>query len=244
MDSKIDVIEDYWSRRAEGFSTDVNRSIRNNRTDLKYAEILGRHLPKISNPNCLDLGCGPGLFSMLLGCMGYRVTAMDISLDMLRKAKQNCEFNGIYDNVYIKGNIEELPFEDETFDYIVSKSVVWNLEDPERAYSEWVRVLKPAGKLMICDGNYYLKFHDDKYKKYREANPHEQDYYGVDASVIDDIARDLPLSKVLRPGWDVNTLLTLGIENVVIEAQNDYFTDEVTGEEECVITSFVIAAEK
>ena len=47
---------------------------------------------------------------------------------------------------------------DNTFDMIVSRNVTWNLEHPDRAYYEWMRVLKPGGVLLNFDANWYHHF--------------------------------------------------------------------------------------
>ena len=48
-----------------------------------------------------------------------------------------------------------LRFADNTFDMIVSRNVTWNLEHPDRAYYEWMRVLKPGGVLLNFDASWY-----------------------------------------------------------------------------------------
>ncbi len=45
-----------------------------------------------------------------------------------------------------------MEFPDETFDLVISRNLIWNLDDPKAAYREWLRVLKPERKLMIFDG--------------------------------------------------------------------------------------------
>ena len=47
---------------------------------------------------------------------------------------------------------EDLPFKDNTFDVIVSRNLLWTLPDPEKALTEWRRVLKPTGTLIVSDG--------------------------------------------------------------------------------------------
>ncbi|NMA82839.1 MAG: class I SAM-dependent methyltransferase [Epulopiscium sp.] len=48
---------------------------------------------------------------------------------------------------------------------IVSRDLVWNLENPDKAYTEWMRVLRPGGHILIFDGNYYLHYYSKDYEK-------------------------------------------------------------------------------
>ena len=46
---------------------------------------------------------------------------------------------------------QKLDFEDNTFDVVISRNLTWNLEHPDVAYREWVRVLKVGGRLLNFD---------------------------------------------------------------------------------------------
>ncbi len=97
----------------------------------------------------LDIGTGPGFFSMILAEAGYHVTAVDYTPGMLEKAAQNAaKFIGKKkENIeFIRMDAQALDFEDESFDVIVSRNLTWNLPHPEMAYKEWLRVLKKGGQ--------------------------------------------------------------------------------------------------
>ena len=49
---------------------------------------------------------------------------------------------------------QNLEFEDDVFDVVISRNLTWNLKDPKRAYEEWCRVLKPGGVMINLDANY------------------------------------------------------------------------------------------
>ena len=65
-----------------------------------------------------------------------------------------------------------IAFADETFDAVVSRNLTWNLEDPEQAYKEWMRVLKKGGILLNYDANWYHHLFDaekrEEYEKDRQ----------------------------------------------------------------------------
>lgn len=64
---------------------------------------------------------------------------------------------------------QHLTFADASFDAVVSRNVLWNLDDPEAAYREICRVLRPRGVLILEDGNMYLYMNDPEYAVWHEA---------------------------------------------------------------------------
>ena len=55
---------------------------------------------------------------------------------------------------------QDLTFEDDTFDVVLSRNLTWNLEHPDRAYAEWLRVLRPGGVLLNFDANWHAHLFD------------------------------------------------------------------------------------
>ena len=76
---------------------------------------------------------------------GYRVTAIDYSEQMIEQAKRRFRQMKI-DAKVMQMDAQNLKFADESFDVVVSRNVIWNLDDPSRAYNEMYRVLRPDGK--------------------------------------------------------------------------------------------------
>jgi demethylmenaquinone methyltransferase / 2-methoxy-6-polyprenyl-1,4-benzoquinol methylase len=94
----------------------------------------------------LDLAAGTGTSSAALSRTGARVVGVDISAGMLDEARAkhpSIEF--------IEASAEKLPFGDDEFDVVTASFGLRNMEHPKAALSEMYRVLKPGGRLVICE---------------------------------------------------------------------------------------------
>ncbi|MBP8959436.1 MAG: arsenite methyltransferase [Bacteroidales bacterium] len=102
----------------------------------------------------LDLGSGAGndcfVVRAIVGENG-KVTGIDFTDAMLVKAIENNKKLGFTNVEFIKGDIEEMPLPDNTFDVVVSNCVLNLVPDKNKAFSEIIRVLKSGGHFCVSD---------------------------------------------------------------------------------------------
>ena len=176
----MEEIKDYWNLRANGFSLAVEEELKTE-VGVRWKKIFQEYIKK-EHANVLDDGTGAGFFPVILSSLGHCVTAIDYSDEMVEQAKKRCADHGLTVKVQ-QMDAQHLQFADESFDAIVSRNVLWNLDDPAEAYREMYRVLKPGGTILVEDGNMYLYLHDKDYAKlhdqYVEKQKKKQKFFGL-----------------------------------------------------------------
>ena len=116
-----------------------------------YAKEVRRHIRDGSS--VLEVAPGPGYLAIELAKLGkYKIIGLDISKDFVEIARRNAE--SAYVNVKFQhGNVVDMPFADNTFDFIVCIAAFKNFKEPLLALNQMHRVLKPSGTTLIIDMN-------------------------------------------------------------------------------------------
>ena len=112
---------------------------------------LGRLRP---GERVLDLGSGAGTDSLVAAQMigpGGRVTGIDMTPEMVAKARAAAAELGVRNVEFLEGEAEQLPFEDASFDVVISNGVIDLIPDKDVVFSELHRVLTPGGRIQVAD---------------------------------------------------------------------------------------------
>ena len=102
----------------------------------------------------VDVGCGPGYLLQVIAMEWpkSKLKGVDISKEMVERAGANFDSLGLGGRAEFKeGSADHLPFEDQTQDFVVSTLSLHHWTDPESAFNEIYRVLKPGGQMLILD---------------------------------------------------------------------------------------------
>jgi len=146
-----DEIHEYWSRRSETFDLAFGHHISPGHEADAWAAPVREELGAGSR-RILELACGTGEVTRLLHDLGHDVTALDFSEAMLAKAR--AKHAGKSCLRFLNADAGQTMEPDNAYDAIVCRHLVWTLTEPASAFADWLRILRPDGKLIVYDGDW------------------------------------------------------------------------------------------
>ncbi len=212
-------LNSYWNHAADEYNQYSSENKQNDPGKVRWQSLFTSAFPKDAT-TVLDVGTGPGNIAMMLAELGYDVTGVDLSSTMLKFARQNAEIRNLSIK-YEQSDAESLPFEDNSFDVVVSRHVLWTTTDPEKVLMEWMRVLKPTGRIVYVDGNWYRSDGTLKRKLWMGLSmflklitefrdPRSEDF-------TEEMKKDLWSVKNVRPQYDLILLEKIGFRDITVK---------------------------
>jgi ubiquinone/menaquinone biosynthesis C-methylase UbiE len=145
-------IQQYWNDRAKTYDSDGISEIQSEKQREAWWSLLQKWIGE-DQLTALDLGCGTGVISLLLAELGHDVLGIDLSSEMLDRARKKARSANLSIE-FSTGDAEELLLLEDTYDLVTARWLIWTLPDPEKAIEEWKRVTRPGGRILLIEGHW------------------------------------------------------------------------------------------
>jgi len=188
-------IREWWDTAEHDYDAIAAHGVHSEEERELWTEVITQLLGSDQQLKILDMGTGTGFLALLLAELGYKVTGADWAASKLEKAKKKMERTGNFVNFVVE-DAENLSFESEQFDAVVSRHLVWTLANPDSAFKEWARVTKPGGKVLT----------DIPSRHSHPGNHH----FG------EEIGKELPFYNGAEPGDVISMFEAAGLVNVSV----------------------------
>lgn len=146
MNDNLDLIKTEFTKQAPLFNTYQE-------TDVKQAfnEKAIEQMRLNGSENILEIAAGTCAFGRMIAPHVAHITELDVTAAMLAVGRQENEKANIYNVDYVIGTAEQLPFENGSFDLVVSRLAFHHFTNTDMVFNEMRRVLKSGGKIVIAD---------------------------------------------------------------------------------------------
>ncbi|MEN2740559.1 bifunctional demethylmenaquinone methyltransferase/2-methoxy-6-polyprenyl-1,4-benzoquinol methylase UbiE [Microbacterium sp. X-17] len=117
--------------------------------DARWRIATTRAVAPVAGERILDLAAGTGTSSVALARSGAEVVAADFSPGMIAEGRRR--HGGIPNVTFVEADATDLPFADAEFDAATISFGLRNVNDPRKALREMLRVVRPGGRLVVCE---------------------------------------------------------------------------------------------
>jgi len=187
----------YWSEHGHAYDAHPVSRLHMETGAEQWRAVWASALP--STPaDVLDIGTGTGQVAIHLWELGHRVTGIDLAEGMLDLARHKAA--GLTRPPDFRtGDAVEPPFDEESFDVITARYLLWTLREPSRALARWLELLKPGGRLAIVDATWFEHGIDNA-----SETPDRDDFYAayrphvVEALTLAEAGEIAPFVDVVR----------------------------------------------
>jgi SAM-dependent methyltransferase len=140
-----------WDAEAATFDDEPHHALEDPTLRSLWWDVLEPVLPG-PPARVVDLGCGTGSVSVLLAEQGHEVVGVDISARMLALARAKARRRGAR-AAFVQGDAAAPPVAEA--DVVLTRHVVWALDDAATALDRWLGLLRPGGRLVLVEGLWF-----------------------------------------------------------------------------------------
>lgn len=140
--------QELWDREAASFDDEPDHGLADPTTRAAWRDLLLDVLPA-APARIADLGCGTGTLTRLLTDEGYAVDGLDLSPEMIKRARAK-----VPQATFVVGDASDPGLEPATYDVVLCRHVLWAMHDPEAAVARWVDLLVPGGRAVLVEGRW------------------------------------------------------------------------------------------
>ncbi len=220
-------VAEYWNQWSGSYDQQYAHGLKSSLEEQAWmnliSDVLGRNPLRI-----LDVGTGTGFLARIASKLGHFGYGIDLSSEMLAQAvEKNHAVNGSF--AFEMADAEELPYDNESFDSVINRHLLWTLPNPEKALQEWSRVLKPGGIMLIINAgwstfgawNRGLSFCGQCLIAVQEMKNPWKENYSVQ------LREQLPLIEKVRPEEVKNLLQKVSLQQVSFVNMRDVVEEEM-----------------
>jgi SAM-dependent methyltransferase len=144
---------EFWDNEAKTFDEKPDHGLLDPAIRAAWTELLLPLLP-LPPARIADIGCGTGSLSLLLAGVGHRICGLDISPKMVDLAREKAKSAG-HEADFSVGDASNPPWPKGSFDVVLTRHVLWAMDDPHLAVTNWLDLLDSDGRLILVEGRWW-----------------------------------------------------------------------------------------
>lgn len=205
-------IVNYWAKRSHEFGQ-LREKEQASETGQAWLTEITQNMPQTGKLlKILDVGCGTGMFALMLSAQGHEAVGIDLTEHMILHARELAAKQHSSAKFYCM-DAENPDFPDNTFDMVITRNLTWTLPHADQAYAQWFRILRSGGILLNFDADYG----HDSCNKDTSSLPPVHAHRSMPQEMLqecDSIKTQLEISCESRPSWDMELLQKVGYKDI------------------------------
>lgn len=210
MEKKENKSSHFWDKRSKVFDKQVLSKYEN-----AYKKTIKRSIPFLNaEDTMLEIGCGTGIATITLADYVKKITAIDISEEMMLQAAEKAKEKGKENITFQQKDLMELCAEPESYDVVAAYNVLLYMKNQDKVLEKIYEILKPGGIFLSATDCLGRNLSKDSVRKFWKSKLHLMPYVSFDTPVG-------LMRKIQRKGFLVIEIVNLhrNPPNIFIVAQ-------------------------